>query len=93
MSRRPASREHGAGRGPRRAAGSFSLRQILDIARSLSLPAALGRLAYPLRRRWCEARCCPDETTPRSLAGTVRALLQRPEPPAPDRPLGRLSRA
>lgn len=71
------------------AAGSFSLKQLADIARSLGLRAGVGRLIYPLRQRYYEARFRPGEAGPRSLAGAARTLLYSPDEPD-DRPLGRL---
>ena len=68
--------------GTEAAAGSFSLKQLATIARSLGLRAGLGRLIYPLRRRYYEARFGPGQARLRSLA-------RRPSAPG-DRPLGRL---
>jgi alpha-glucosidase len=75
--------------GPERA-GSYSLKQIVDVARCIGLPTCLERLVYPLRKRYYEARYRPEQAAPRSPAGTARALLRREGQPSLDRPLGRL---
>ncbi len=75
---------------PATPAGSFSLKQLGAIACSLSLPAAVGRVVYPLRKRLYEARYHPDRSWSRSLAGTAHALLRSKEQQTPDLFLGRL---
>jgi alpha-glucosidase len=74
---------------PETAAGSFSVKQIVDIARCIGAPTCLDRLVYPVRKRYYEARYGREAAPAHSLAGTARALLRRDAEPA-DRPLERL---
>ncbi|HSR33623.1 MAG TPA: hypothetical protein VLY63_23905, partial [Anaerolineae bacterium] len=68
--------------------GSYSLRQLIEVARSLGAQPALGRLAYPLRQRFYEARYPPGSAEPRSFAGAVVTMLRQREAPIQDRTLG-----
>ena len=68
--------------------GSYSLREQIKIGLSLGRQSLQGRLIYPGRQRFCEARYAPDPAKPRSLLSTLAAMLRR-RPPARDvRPLG-----
>jgi alpha-glucosidase len=70
--------------------GSFSLKEQLKIGISLDKQGLLGRLSYPTRQRFYEARYAPGPAGPRSLRATLAAMLLR-RPPAPDvQPLGDL---
>jgi alpha-glucosidase len=68
--------------------GSFSLKEMVAVTRSLGTGSILNRLRYPLRQRLYEARCRAGPEAGTRLS-TVRALLRRRRP-AEDHPLGGL---
>jgi alpha-glucosidase len=68
--------------------GSYSLREQLKIGLSLDRQCLLGRLGYPGRQRFYAARYAPDRARPRSLLGTLAAMLQRRPPTRDMRPVG-----
>jgi alpha-glucosidase len=68
---------------------SFSLRELLAVARSLGLQSILNRATYPPRQRLYEACFQPGVAGSRSRLGTIRALFRRPAA-AEDKPLGGL---
>ena len=67
---------------------SYTLNQLLEVSRSLSGQTLLGRLTYPLRRRFHEARPVPGSTEPKSFWSAARAMLWRRRVPANLQPLG-----
>jgi len=69
---------------------AFSLKQIKDIFASLSLEAALGTVAYPLRQRLCETQHLAAGPRAGALLASLRALAGSCPPEPADRPLGDL---
>ena len=67
---------------------SYTLNQLLEVSRSLSRQTLVGRLTYPLRRRFHEARRGIGSSEPRSFWNTARAWLWRRSVPATIQPLG-----
>jgi alpha-glucosidase len=58
--------------------GSFSLKQLIAVARSLGIRVVAGRLAYTLRSRVYDARFPPGSTGTLSLPGAIGAMLNSP---------------
>ena len=71
--------------------GSFSLREMVSITRSLGWRSVLNRLVYPTRQRWYEARCEPSSRKPRSMPSTLKAMFRQQHPALDDLPLGELT--
>ncbi|MEJ2733116.1 MAG: glycoside hydrolase family 31 protein [Anaerolineae bacterium] len=67
---------------------SYTLKQLLEVSRSLSGQTLLGRLTYPLRRRFHEACPVPGSSEPRPFWRAARAMLWRRRVPAIIQPLG-----
>ena len=73
---------------------AFSLKQVKDIAASLSVGSVLGYLTYPLQQRLCETQHLPAGLRAgrllRALLGPLRAARRRGAGADADRPLGAL---
>jgi alpha-glucosidase len=67
---------------------SYTLNQLLAVSRSLSGQSLLGRLTYPLRRRYHEVRSMPGSSEARSFWSAAGTMLWRRRAPANLQPLG-----
>jgi len=70
--------------------GSFSLKQLAAVARSLGIRVVAARLGYNVRGRVYDVRFAPGSTGSRSLRDTLAAMMRGPAEPPQEQPLGKL---
>ncbi len=67
---------------------SYTLNQLLAVSRSLSGQTLLGRLTYPLRKRYHELRSVPSSSEAGSFWSSAATMLLRRHAPVAVQPLG-----